>query len=235
MMAMIMQKYTFTNSTVIAVSFYHLFIWLLLYTYFNYHYDGVYDLTTQEYTCSNSTIIMIIIIDRFYIALFSALEQTHCACMRFDLHECRLSFICLALALQILYHCRVLFIIYLFGSCCINTLIIIMMMMKMMMMIMQEYTFTNSTAVAVQHEQPPWTGGVMEKVKVASIPLPSVGAGITWRRMVIGLRTVGECQTSHTFRHCSLLAIRFFVQVRVWAVLAWTPGEGVGSASLDTR
>ena len=106
-----------------------------------------------------------------------------------------------------------------------------MLMMMMMMTMMQEYTFTNSTAVAAQHQQPRWTGGVMEKVKVANIPLPSVGPGITWRRMVIGLRVVGECQTSHTFRHCSLLAIRFFVQVRVWAVLAWT-GHDLCSFSL---
>ena len=32
-------------------------------------------------------IIIIIIIDRFYIALFSALEQTHCARMLFYMSE----------------------------------------------------------------------------------------------------------------------------------------------------
>ena len=37
--------------------------------------------------CTKSSIIIIIIVDRFYIALFSALEQTHCAHMWFYMSE----------------------------------------------------------------------------------------------------------------------------------------------------
>ena len=39
------------------------------------------------YTIHSVTIIIIIVIDRFYIALISALEQTHCARMWFYMNE----------------------------------------------------------------------------------------------------------------------------------------------------
>ena len=41
----------------------------------------------EVYTTLAYYIIIIIIIDRFYIALFSAFEQTHCAHMWFNMSE----------------------------------------------------------------------------------------------------------------------------------------------------
>ena len=75
--------------------------------------------------------------------------------------------------------------------------------------VVQEYTFTTSAAVTAQQS----TTRLVEKEKIASIPLPRVGPGDSWQKNVIGLRLTGECQTSDSFRRCSLLAIRFFVRV----------------------
>ena len=35
----------------------------------------------------HSDLLLMLVVDRFYIALFSALEQTHCACMRFYMSD----------------------------------------------------------------------------------------------------------------------------------------------------